>query len=53
MRKTTILYGIAMAVLLFALKFAEYRFMVRDLSEEFYIGFIALLFTSLGVWIGW
>jgi DNA-binding CsgD family transcriptional regulator len=53
MRKTTILYGIAMAVLLFALKYAEYRFFVRDLSEEFYIGFIAFLFTSLGIWVGW
>jgi NarL family two-component system response regulator LiaR len=53
MRKTTILYGIAMAALLFALKYAEYRFFVRDLSEEFYIGFIALLFTSLGIWVGW
>lgn len=53
MRKTTILYGGAMAVLLFVLKYAEYRYFVRDLSEEFYIGFIALLFTSLGIWVGW
>jgi len=53
MRKTTLLYGIAMAVLLFILKYAEYRYFVRDLTEEFYIGFIALLFTSLGIWVGW
>jgi DNA-binding CsgD family transcriptional regulator len=53
MRKTTILYGVAVAALLFVLKFIEYQFIIRDLSEEFYIGFIALLFTSLGIWIGW
>jgi NarL family two-component system response regulator LiaR len=52
MRKTILLYGGAMAVLLGILKFFEYRFMVKDLSVEFYIGIIALMFTILGVWVG-
>jgi ATP/maltotriose-dependent transcriptional regulator MalT len=30
----------------------EYRYFVHDLSMEFYIGMIALLFTVVGVWIG-
>ncbi len=34
------------------LKFVEYRFFVRDLSLEFYIAVLAILFTGLGVWAG-
>lgn len=52
MRKTIILYGVALAVLIFLLKFLEYRLFVRDLSLEFYIGIIALLCTAIGVWAG-
>jgi len=52
MRKTILLYGIAMAALTGVLKFIEYRFLVRDLSLEFYLGFVAVLFTGLGIWVG-
>ena len=52
MRKTILLYGIAMAALTGLLKFFEYRFLVRDLSLEFYIGLVAVLFAGLGVWAG-
>lgn len=52
MRKTILIYGIAMAVLIGLLKFLEYRFFVRDLSVEFYIGIVAVLFVALGVWVG-
>jgi NarL family two-component system response regulator LiaR len=51
-KKTIILYGVALAVLVFILKFIEYRFFVRDLSLEFYIGLIAFLFTGIGIWSG-
>jgi two-component system, NarL family, response regulator LiaR len=51
MRKA-ILYGILLASLIFLLKVIEYRFLVRDLSIEFYIGIIAVMFTVLGVWGG-
>lgn len=47
-----ILYGLALAVLIFVLKYLEYRFFVRDLSIEFYVGLIAFLFTGLGIWAG-
>ncbi len=30
----------------------EYRFIVRDLSLEFYIGAIAVMFTAVGIWAG-
>lgn len=52
MKRTALGYGISLAVLLMLLKFVEYRFLVRDLSIEFYIGLVALFFTSLGVWAG-
>jgi len=52
MRKTILLYGVAMAALTGILKFVEYRYFVRDLSLEFYLGAVAILFTSLGVWAG-
>ncbi|CAN5222529.1 response regulator transcription factor [soil metagenome] len=52
MRKTILIYGLSLAALLVILKTFEYRLFVRDLSMEVYAGFIAVLFTSLGVWVG-
>ena len=52
MRKIVLLYGAAMAALIGILKAIEYRFYVRDLSMEVYLGVVALLFTGLGVWVG-
>jgi len=52
MRKTILLYGIALAALTGALKFIEYSFWVRDLSLEFYLGIVAVFFTGLGIWAG-
>lgn len=52
MKRTIILYGLTLAILVFALNFLEYKFLIRDLSVEFYIGVIALAFTALGIWVG-
>jgi len=52
MWKTILIYGLAMAVLLGLLKYVEYQYLVRDLPLEFYVGVIAVLFTTLGVWAG-
>jgi len=52
MRKTILLYGIALAVLTLVLKLIEYRYLVRDLSLESYLGVAAVLFTGLGIWVG-
>jgi DNA-binding NarL/FixJ family response regulator len=52
MRKTILLYGIAMAVLIGLLKAIEYRYLVRDISTEMMIGIIAVMFAALGVWAG-
>jgi NarL family two-component system response regulator LiaR len=53
MRKTIFLYSISLAALVGLLKFLEYRYVVRALNIEFYIGFIAVLFTTVGVWSGY
>lgn len=47
-----ILYGAALALMILGLKFIEYRFLVRDLSLEFYLGVLALFFTGVGIWTG-
>ncbi len=52
MRRTIIIYGIAMAALIGLLKLVEYKYLVRDIPLEFYVGLVALLFTSLGIWVG-
>lgn len=46
------IYGISLAALVFLLRLLEYRFLVRDLSMEFYVGAIAIFFTVLGAWVG-
>ncbi|MBS1664010.1 MAG: response regulator transcription factor [Bacteroidetes bacterium] len=50
MPKRTILYGLAMAVLLFLLKWFEWKWIILDHSLEIYSGALALLFTGVGVW---
>ena len=52
MKKTIILYGLAMAVFIFLLKYLEYRLLIHDLSTEIYVGIIAITFTALGIWAG-
>ena len=52
MKKTVLIYGALLAMLVIFLRVLEYRVFVRDLSLEIYIGIIAILFTSLGIWVG-
>jgi NarL family two-component system response regulator LiaR len=49
--KATILYSISLAFLLFLLKWLELRFIIFDHSFEIYVGFIAVIFTALGIWL--
>jgi two-component system, NarL family, response regulator LiaR len=49
--KSIILYSISLACLLFLLKWLELRFIIFDHSFEIYIGFIAVIFTGLGIWL--
>lgn len=49
--KTIIIYGFTMAALLFVLKWLELKFIVIDFAFEIYVGAIAIIFTSLGIWL--
>ena len=52
MKRTIIIYGLALAVLVFLLNQLEYRFYIRELSVEFYVGILSVMFTAFGVWAG-
>ena len=49
--KHIILYGLALALLLFLLKWLEWRFVIFDHAIEVYSGALAILFTALGIWL--
>ena len=49
--RATIFYSVCLAFLQFLLKWLESRFIIFDYSLEIYIGAIALIFTSLGIWL--
>jgi DNA-binding CsgD family transcriptional regulator len=49
--KHPILYGLSMAVLLFILKWLQFRFVIIDHALEIYVGAIAIIFTALGIWL--
>ena len=49
---TLFLYAFLMAVIVLILKIIEYKYLVRQLNIEVYIGLVALLFSGIGVWIG-
>jgi two-component system, NarL family, response regulator LiaR len=49
--KLNMLYGCSLALLLFLLKWLEYRYVIASFSFEIYIGLIALLFMILGIWL--
>lgn len=52
LRRSILIYGVAMAALLALLKWVEYQYFIRDLSLEAYLGVVALLFAALGIWAG-
>lgn len=49
--KLPLLYGIALAAIVFLMKWLEYKFVIIDHALEIYIGAIALIFTALGIWL--
>ena len=49
--RLVLLYGCSLAALLFFLKWIEYRFLLIDYAFEIYISLIAIIFTTLGIWL--
>ncbi|MFZ2029127.1 MAG: response regulator transcription factor [Vitreimonas sp.] len=52
MRRTIIIYALALATGAFVLQWLQYRFLVRAFPAEIYIALIAAGFAGLGVWAG-
>ena len=46
-----LLYGLLMAILIFALKWFQWKFLIVENSTDIYTGLIAIFFTALGIWI--
>lgn len=44
-------YGIILAVLIFALKWLQWKFLIVDNAIDIYMGLMAVFFTVLGVWV--
>jgi DNA-binding CsgD family transcriptional regulator len=47
-----IIYGLCGGLLIAFLKYIEYRFIIVEHSVEIYGGLTAILFASLGIWLG-
>jgi DNA-binding CsgD family transcriptional regulator len=52
MKKTILVYGLLGGVLIALLKLTEYHFLVVEHSLEIYGGIVALIFATLGIWLG-
>ena len=52
MRRTIVLYALALAAGAFVLQWLQYRFLVRAFPVEIYIALIAVAFAGLGIWAG-
>jgi DNA-binding CsgD family transcriptional regulator len=52
MKRHILLYGLIAGLLIAALKWAEYRFLVIDHAVEIYGGLVAAVFAGLGIWLG-
>jgi len=46
-----ILYGLILAILVFTLKWLQWKFLIVDNAIDIYIGLIAVFFTALGIWV--
>lgn len=51
LNRHTLLYSVSLALLLFFMKWLEFRYMVLTHAQDLYIGAIAVVFTGLGIWL--
>jgi DNA-binding CsgD family transcriptional regulator len=52
MKRQVLIYGVIGGILVAALKWTEYRFLVIEHSFEIYGAIIAAIFATLGIWLG-
>ena len=46
-----LLYGLLSGILVFVLKWLQWKFLIVDNSIDIYIGLLAVFFTVLGIWV--
>lgn len=49
--RSVILYGLILALLIFVLKWLQWKFLILENAIDIYIGLIAVFFTGLGIWL--
>ncbi len=52
MKRHALIFGIAGGLLIAALQYTEYRFVVIEHSIELYGALVAILFATFGIWLG-
>ncbi len=52
MRKHVLIYGLLGGALIALLNFFEYRYLIVEHSVEIYSGLVAVVFITLGLWLG-
>lgn len=52
MKRQVLIFGLVGGVLIAALRYTEYRFVVIEHSVELYSGLVAILFSAFGIWLG-
>ena len=51
-KKQILIYGLCAGLMIATLRVIEYRYVVVEHSIEIYGGLIALIFASVGIWLG-
>lgn len=49
--RSILLYAASMALLVFVMKWLQWKYIMADHSSEVYLGMMALFFTILGIWL--
>ena len=52
MKKTILIYSLAISGAAFLLQWLDFQHAVRTMSTPVYVVIVALLFTALGIWVG-
>ena len=52
MKRHVLIYGVVGGILIVALQWSEYRFVVIEHSIEIYGALVAAIFATLGIWLG-
>jgi len=52
MRRHVLIFGVVGGLLIAALQYTEYRFVIIEHSVELYAALVAILFSTFGIWLG-